>query len=94
MEKNIGWKRLFKGKNERGDLLLFDYRRERAAEKVLEAEREKERKENALRHIQTLSEKTIKKLDEEISAKNITLECTDALIEIRKNDMAEWEEKA
>ena len=60
----------------------------------MEAEREKERKENALRHIQTLSEKTIKKLDEEISAKNITLECTDALIEIRKNDMAEWEEKA
>lgn len=93
MEKNIGWKRLFKGKNERGDLLLSDYRRESAAEKALEAEREKERKENALRHIQTLSEKTIKKLDEEISAKNITLECTDALIEIRKNDMAEWEEK-
>lgn len=94
MEKNIGWKRLFKGKNERGDLLLSDYRRERAAEKALEAEHEKERKENALRLIQTLSEKTIKKLDEEISAKNITLECTDALIEIRKNDMAEWEEKA
>ena len=60
----------------------------------MEAEREKERKENALRHIQTLSEKTIKKLDEEISAKNMTLECTDALIEIRKNDMVEWEEKA
>lgn len=60
----------------------------------MEAEREKERQENALYHIQTLSEKTIKKLDEEISAKNMTLECTDALIEIRKNDMVEWEEKA
>ena len=60
----------------------------------MEAEREKERQENALQHIQTLSEKTIKKLDEEISAKNMTLECTDALIEIRKNDVAEWEEKA
>lgn len=24
----------------------------------------------------------------------MTLECTDALIEIRKNDMVEWEEKA
>ena len=98
MEKSIGWKRLFKGKNERGDLLLSDYRRERAAEKALEVEREKERQENALYntlyHIQTLSEKTIKKLDEEISAKNMTLECTDVLIEIRKNDMAEWEEKA
>lgn len=67
---------------------------ERAAEKALEAEREKERQENALQHIQTLSEKTIKKLDEEISAKNMTLECTDDLIESRKNDMAEWEEKA
>ena len=94
MEKNIGWTRFYKGKNERGDLLLSDYRRERAAEKALEAEREKERQENALQHIQTLSEKTIKKLDEEISAKNMTLECTDALIESRKNDMTEWEEKA
>lgn len=94
MEKNIGWKRLYKGKNERGDLLLSDYRRERAAEKALEAEREKERQENALQCIQTLSEQTIKKLDEEISAKNMTLECKDALIEIRKNDVAEWEEKA
>ena len=60
----------------------------------MEAECEKERQENALYHVQTLSEKTIKKLDEEISAKNMTLECTDALIEIRKNDMVEWEEKA
>ncbi len=78
MEKNIGWTRFYQGKNERGDLLLSDYRRERAAEKALEAEREKERQENALQHIQTLSEKTIKKLDEEISAKNMTLECKDA----------------
>jgi hypothetical protein len=93
MEKNIGWKRLYKGKNERGDLLLSDYRRERAAEKALEAEREKERQENALQHIQTLSEKTIKKLDEEISTKNMTLELKDALIEIKKSDVAEWEEK-
>lgn len=93
MEKNIGWKHLYKGKNERGDLLLSDYRRERAAEKALEAEREKERQENALQHIQTLSEKTIKKLDEEISAKNMTLELKDALIESRKTDVAEWEEK-
>ena len=36
----------------------------------------------------------MKKLDEEISAKNMTLECKDALIEIRKNDVAEWEQKA
>ena len=94
MEKNIGWKRLYKGKNERGDLLLSDYRRERAAEKALEAEREKERQKNALQQIQTLSEKTIKKLDEEISAKNMTLKFNDALIESRKTDVAEWDEKA
>ncbi|RXE57977.1 hypothetical protein [Acetivibrio mesophilus] len=93
MEKNIGWTRFYKGKNERGDLLLSDYRRERAAEKALEAEREKERQENALQHIQTLSEKTMKKLDEEISAKNMVLEFNDALIEIKKSDVAEWEEK-
>lgn len=94
MEKNIGWKRLYKGKNECGDLLLSDYRRERAAEKALEAEREKERQENALQHIQTLSEQTIKKLDEEIFAKNMVLEFNDALIKIKKSDVAEWEEKA
>lgn len=94
METNIGWKRLYKGKNERGDLLLSDYRRERASEKALEAEREKERQENALQHIQTLSEKTMKKLDEEISAKNIALEFNDALIELKKSDVAEWEQKA
>lgn len=94
MEKNIGWKRLFKGKKERGDLLLSDYRRERAAEKALEAEREKERQENALQHIQTLSEQTIKKLEEEISAKNIALEFNDSLIELKKSDVAEWEQKA
>ena len=33
-------------------------------------------------------------LDEELSAKNMTLQCTDALIEIKKSDMAKWEEKA
>lgn len=94
IEKNIGWIRLFKVKNERGDLLLSDYRRERAAKKALEAECEKERQENALQHIQDLSEKTIKKLDEEISAKNMVLEFNDALIEIKKSDLAEWEQKA
>ena len=36
----------------------------------------------------------MKKLDEEISAKNLTLECKDALIEIKKSDVAEWEQKA
>lgn len=41
----------------------------------MEAEREKERQENVLQHIQILSEKTMKKLDEEISTKNMTLEC-------------------
>lgn len=35
-----------------------------------------------------------KKLDEEISAKNMTLEFKDALIEIKKSDVAEWKEKA
>lgn len=32
MQRELGWERFFKGKNERGDLLLSDYRRERAAE--------------------------------------------------------------
>lgn len=54
----------------------------------------KERHGNALQHIQTLSEQTIKKLGEEISAKNIALEFNDALIALKKSDVAEWEQKA
>lgn len=37
---------------------------------------------------------TIKKLDEEISAKNMVLEFNDVLIEIKESDLAEWEQKA
>lgn len=92
MEKNIGCNRLYKGKNERGDLLLADYRRERAAEKELEADREKEWKKIALQQILIPSEKSIKMLDEEIFAKNITLEFDDTLIEMKKSDLVEWEQ--
>ncbi len=52
-----------------------------------------ERQEDALQHIQDLSEKTIKRLNKEISAKNMTLGFNDTLIGMKKSDVAEWERK-
>lgn len=34
MHRKFGWERFFKGKNEHGDLMLSDYRTERAAERA------------------------------------------------------------
>lgn len=53
-----------------------------------------ERQEDALQHIQDLSEKTIKRLNKEISAKNMTPRFNDTLIEMKKSDVTEWERKA
>ncbi|MFR7573658.1 MAG: hypothetical protein ACLUVM_13665 [Blautia faecis] len=57
---------------------------------------EKERQENALQHIQTLSEKTIKKLpdEEEISHKNMRLNAMDVLNWKVKKRCGKSEEKA
>lgn len=38
MMEQLGWDRLYKGSNPRGNLELSDYRRERAAETAKEAE--------------------------------------------------------
>lgn len=42
MLKEFGWERFYKGSNPRGNLLLSDYRREKAAEMAKEAERKLE----------------------------------------------------
>ena len=82
MEKRMDCERLFKGKNERGDLKLSDYRRERAAEKALEAELELQQTQ------QKLEEKDIKvkiadDLYSEISAKADGFDYFDMIVDLR-----------
>jgi chromosome segregation ATPase len=89
MERNIGWKRLYKGKNERGDLLLSDYRRERAAEKALEAEKERERNELALETVKKDAEEQLKQYDSQINSRELRLTLTDAMLEQKQKDLEE-----
>lgn len=42
MLREFGWERFYKGSNQRGNLLLSDYRREKAAEMAKEEERKLE----------------------------------------------------
>ncbi|BCK01326.1 hypothetical protein [Anaerocolumna chitinilytica] len=83
MQKELGWERFFKGKNERGDLLLSDYRRERAAERAKEAEKivflvetDLKAKEKAV----TEKASTIFKLDEMLTDKKMNLEQVDGTV--------------
>lgn len=69
IEKRMDCQRLFKGKNERGDLKLSDYRRERAAEKALEAELELQRTQQELEVARIDSAKELEKLDSQITDK-------------------------
>lgn len=89
MEKEIGWRRLFKGKNERGDLLLSDYRRERAAEKALEAEKERERNELALEAVKKDAEEQLKQYDSQINSRELRLTLTDTMLEQKQKDLEE-----
>ena len=94
MEKEIGRKRLFKGKNERGDLLLSDYRRERAAEKALEAEKEWERNELALETVKKDAEEQLKQYDSRINSKELRLALTDTMLEQKQKDLEELDVRA
>jgi len=85
MQRKYGWDRFFKGKNERGDLMLSDYRRERAAERAKEAEKrihlieaDLDVKKKALYDKAT----RIVKLDNELTNKEKNLETADTKIQI------------
>ena len=69
MEKRMDCQRLYKGKNERGDLPLSDYRRERAAEKALEAEMELQRTQQKLEVAKVQTAEEIEKLGNQITDK-------------------------
>lgn len=73
MKERKGWEKLFKGKNERGDLKLSDYRRERTAEKALEVELEMERTESALVTARNQATEEIDNLDRQIMDKKMDL---------------------
>ena len=94
MEKEIGWRRLFKGKNERGDLLLSDYRRERAAEKALEAEKERERNELALEAVKRDAEEQLRQYDSQINSKELRLTLTDTMLEQKQKELEELDVRA
>jgi len=80
MEEPKGWERLFNGKNQRGDLKLSDYRRERAAEKALEAELEMERTESALVTVRNQATEEIDNLDRQITDKKMDLAIQNVMV--------------
>ena len=80
MEKEIGWRRLFKGKNERGDLLLSDYRRER--------------NELALEAVKRDAEEQLRQYDSQINSKELRLTLTDTMLEQKQKELEELDVRA
>lgn len=80
MKLKYDWERLYKGKNQRGDLLLSDYRRERAAEKAELAVKAQEQEENKLKQIQDQAKEETEKIDKKIEEKNKELKRVDVAI--------------
>ena len=80
MKLKYDWERLYKGKNQRGDLLLSDYRRERAAEKAELAVKAQEQEENKLKQIQDQAKEETEKTDKKIEEKNKELKRVDDLL--------------
>ena len=93
IEKRMDCERLFKGKNERGDLKLSDYRRERAAEKALEAELELQRTQQKLKVAKVQTAEEIEKLDSQITDKKEDLSIRQRLLDDSKESLKELDEK-
>lgn len=71
------WERYYKGKNARGDLLLSDYRRERAAEKAKAVEKELYTKELELNR----QDKAMRQISHRIKMKEKSLENSEGLLQ-------------
>ena len=93
IEKRMNCERLFKGKNERGDLKLSDYRRERAAEKALEAERELQRTQQNLELAKVQTAEELEKLDSQITDKKEDLSIQQILLDNSQESLKELDEK-
>ena len=89
IEKRMDCQRLYKGKNERGDLPLSDYRRERAAEKALEAELELQRTQQVLEVAKVQTAEEIEKLDNQIIDKKEDLATMSEQISASQKTMQE-----
>ena len=93
MEKRMDCERLYKGKNERGDLSLSDYRRERAAEKALEAELELQRTQQKLEVAKVQTAEELEKLDGQITDKKEDLSIQQILLDNSQESLKELDEK-
>ena len=93
IEKRMDCQRLFKGKNERGDLQLSDYRRERAAEKALEAELELQRTQQELEVARIESAKELEKLDSQITDKKEDLAIKQILLDDSQESLKELDDE-
>ena len=89
IEKRMDCQRLYKGKNERGDLPLSDYRRERATEKALEAELELQRTQQVLEVAKVQIAEEIEKLDNKITDKKEDLATMSEQISASQKTMQE-----
>jgi len=100
MKLKCEWNRLYKGKNQRGDLLLSDYRRERAAEKAEQAVKAQAQEENKLKQIQEQAREETEEIDKKIEQKNKELKWADDLLwltnrnqEIKRKQTEELEQR-
>lgn len=93
IEKRMDCQRLFKGKNERGDLPLSDYRRERAAEKALEAELELQRTQHKLEVAKVQTAEELEKLEGQITDKKEDLSIHQRLLDDSTEFLKELDEK-
>lgn len=100
MKTTCNWERLYKGKNQRGDLLLSDYRRERAAEKAELALKTQMKEENKLKQIQEQAKEEVEKIDKKIEEKNKELKWAEDLVwltnknkEIKQKQTEELEQR-
>lgn len=89
IEKRMNCQRLFKGKNERGNLKLSDYRRERAAEKALEAEMELQQTQQKLEVVKVQTAEELEKLDSQITDKKEDLSIHQRLLDDSKESLKE-----
>ena len=86
IEKRMDCQRLYKGKNERGDLPLSDYRRERATEKALEAELELQRTQQVLELAKVHTAEELEKLGNRITDKKEDLSIHQRLLPIFRSE--------
>ena len=93
IEKRMNCERLFKGKNERGDLPLSDYRRERAAEKALEAELELQRTQQILEVAKVQTAEELEKLGNQITDKKEDLSIHQRLLDDSTESLKELDDE-